>query len=65
MMGAPFLFAFSLLERGLFEVPEGESRSPSGGDMAALRKALVMNAVCGAWSRGGRAAGGQGHLRSV
>lgn len=46
MTGAPFLFAFLFWSRGLFEVPAGDSRSPSGGDTAALRKALVMDAVC-------------------
>lgn len=59
---------FLFWSQGLFEVPVGESRSPSGGDTAALWKALVMDAVCplsrmlcaGDWSSGGRAAGGRG-----
>lgn len=45
MTGAPFLFAFLFWSRGLVEIPAGESRSPSRGDMATLRKALVMDAV--------------------
>lgn len=69
--GAPFLFAFLFWSRGLFEVPAGESRSPSGGETAALRKALVMDAVRWGWGLlrerwwEGCGRGGVGDLRSV